>query len=51
MNTIDSCNILIWKQKINNSEKNVETNYAVKDYHLIKNTRAILLDKLTMREL
>ena len=42
---------LIWKQKINDSEKNVETNYVVQDHHLIKNTRAIVLDKFTMREI
>ena len=36
---------LIWKQKINDSEINVETNYVVQDNHLIKNTRMILLDK------
>ena len=42
---------LIWKQKINNSEKNVETNYVVQDHHLTKSTRAIVLHKLTAREL
>ena len=31
--------------------KNVETNYVVQDHHQIKNTRAIVLDKLTVREL
>ena len=40
---------LIWKQKINNGEKNVEKHYAVQDHHLKKNTRVILLDKLTKR--
>ena len=40
---------LIWKQKINNGEKNVEKHYAVQDHHLKKNTRVILLDKLTTR--
>ena len=42
---------LIWKQKINDSEKNVEKRYALQEYHLIKNTRAIMLDKLTAREI
>ena len=42
---------LIWKQKINDSEKNVETNYVVQDHHLIKNTTAIVLHKQTAREL
>ena len=42
---------LIWKQKINDSEKNVETNYVVQDHPIIKNTRAIVLHKLTAREL
>ena len=42
---------LIWKQKIKDSEKNVEKNYAVQDHHLIKNTRIIVLDKLTAREI
>ena len=37
---------LIWKQKINDSEKNVERNYLEQDHHLIKNTGAIVLDKL-----
>ena len=39
---------LIWKQKINNGEKN-EKHYAVQDHYLKKNTRVILLDKLTKR--
>ena len=39
---------LIWKQKINNGEKN-EKHYAVQDHYLEKNTRVILLDKLTTR--
>ena len=43
--------LLILKQKINNSKKNVETNYVVQDHHLIKNTKAIVLHKLTAREL
>ena len=42
---------LIWKQKINDSEKNVEKNHVVQDHHLIKNTRVIVLDKLTAREI
>ena len=42
---------LIWKQKIKDSEKIVGTNYVVQDHHLIKNTRAIVLDKLTAREI
>ena len=40
---------LIWKQKINDSEKNVEKKYVVQDHHLTKNTR--VLDKLTAREI
>ena len=27
---------LIWKQKINDSEKNVKKNYVVQEHHLIK---------------
>ena len=42
---------LIWKQKINDSEKNVDKNHVVQDHHLIKNTRVIVLDKLTAREI
>ena len=42
---------LIWKQKINDNEKNVEKNYVVQNHHLIKNTRIIVLDKLTAREI
>ena len=42
---------LIWKQKINVSEINIETNYVVKDHHLTKNTTVIILDKLTAREI
>ena len=42
---------LIWKQKIDDSEKNVEKSYVVQDHHLIKNTRIIALDKLTTREI
>ena len=42
---------LIWKQKLNDSEKNVEKSYVVQDHHLIKSTRIIALDKLTAREI
>ena len=42
---------LIWKQKTNHSEKNVGTNYVLQDHHLIINTRATVLNKLTAREL
>ena len=42
---------LIWKQRINDSEKNVEKKFVVQDHHLIKNTRVILLKKLTAREI
>ena len=42
---------LIWKQKINDSEKNVEKKYLVLDHHLIKNNRVIVLEKLTVREI
>ena len=42
---------LIWKPKINDSEKNVEKKYVVQDHHLIKNTRVIVLEKLTAREI
>ena len=42
---------LIWKQKINNSEKNVGKNDVIQDHHLIRNTRVITLDKLTAREI
>ena len=51
MYKIDDAIPLIWKQKINDSKKNVETNYVVQDHHLIRNTRAIVLHKLTAREL
>ena len=43
MDTIDSRNPTNLKTTINDSEKNVETNYVVQDHHLIKNTRAIVL--------
>ena len=42
-------NPIIWKQKINDSEKNVEKSYVVQDHHRIKNTRIIVLDELTAR--
>ena len=42
---------LIWKQKINDTEKNVEKKYIVQDHRLIKNTRVITLEKLTAREI
>ena len=42
---------LIWKQKINDSKKSVEKSYVIQDQHLIKNTRVIVLDKLTAREI
>ena len=42
---------LIWKQKINDSEINVETNYIVQDHHLTENTSVIVFQKLTVREI
>ena len=33
------------------AKKNNEKNYAAQDHHLIKNTRVIVLDKLTTREI
>ena len=42
---------LTWKQKINDNIKNVEKNYVLQDHHLIQNTRVIVLDKLTAREI
>ena len=53
MDTIALCNPtnLETKKKKNDSEKNVEANYVIQDHHLIKNTRAIVLHKLTAREL
>ena len=42
---------LISKQKIYDSEKDVEEKYVLQDYHLIKNTRVIVLDKLTAKEI
>ena len=40
---------LIWKQKTNDIGKNVEKKYVVQDHHLIKNTRVIVLEKVTAR--
>ena len=53
MDAIDSrnSNNLIWKQKVNDSEKKVEKSYIVQDHHLIKNTIVTVLDKLTAREI
>ena len=42
---------LIWKQRIDESRKNAETNYVLQDHYLIKNTRVIVLEKLTAREI
>ena len=42
---------LIWKQRKNESRKNAETNYVLQDHYLIKNTRVIVLEKLTVREI
>ena len=42
---------LIWKQRINESRKNAETNYVLQDHYLIKDTRVIVLEKLTAREI
>ena len=42
---------LIWKQKINDSKKDVEKKYVVQDYPLIKDTRVTVLEKLTAREI
>ena len=36
---------LIWKQKINDNEKNIEKSYVVKDHHLIKITRVSTREK------
>ena len=53
MDAIDSrnSNNLIWKQKVNDSEKKVEKSYIVQDHHLTKNTIVTVLDKLTAREI
>ena len=40
-----------WHIEVNAPPKNVETNYVVQGHHLIKNTKAIVLHKLTVREL
>ena len=42
---------LIWKQKINDTEKNVEKKYVVQGHNLIKTLRVIVLEKLTAREI
>ena len=48
MDAIDSAILLIQKKKKKIvAKKNVETNYVVQDYHLIKNTGVIVLEKLT----
>ena len=49
MDTIDSCNLLIWKKS--DSEIDFETNYVVQDHHQIKNSRVIVLNELTAREI
>ena len=49
MDTIDSCNLLIWKKS--DSEIDFETNYVVQDHHQIKNARVIVLNELTAREI
>ena len=41
----------IWKQKKNDSGKNIEKNEDVQDHYLIKNTWVIVLDKVTVREI
>ena len=40
---------LIWKQKI--IVKKMLKNDVIQDYHLLKNTRVIVLDKLIKREI
>ena len=47
MDGIDSLNPT--NLKINDSEKNVEKKYVLQDHHLIKNTRVIVLEKITAR--
>ena len=42
---------LIWKQKINDSEKNVEKSYVLQDHHLLNNTRVTVLNKRNAREI
>ena len=42
---------LMRKQKMNVGEINIETNYVIQDHLLRKNTRVIILDKLTTREI
>ena len=51
MDAIDSRNpINLKNKKINNSKQNVEKNNIIQDHHLIKST-AVILDKLTAREI
>ena len=47
MNGIDSLDPT--NLKLNDSEKNVEKKYVLQDHHLIKNTRVIVLEKVTAR--
>ena len=42
---------LIWKQKINDTEKNVEKKYVLQDLNIIKTLRVIVLEKVTAREI
>ena len=42
---------LIWKQKKMIAKKMSKKKYVVEDHHLIKNTRVIVLGKLTAGEL
>ena len=49
MDGIDSLNPTNLKK--NGCEKNVEKKYVLQDHHLTKNTRVIVLEKLTAREI
>ena len=51
MDAIDSRNPTNLETKINDSRKNDEKMYVVQGHHLIKNTRVIVLEKLTAREI
>ena len=51
MDAIDSRNPTNLETKKNDSEKNVKKKYVVEDHHLIKNTRVIVLGKLTAWEI
>ena len=42
---------IIWKQKINYSEKDDGKSCVVPDHNLLINTRVVVLDKLTAREM